>query len=270
MSIDTLNVRVFQICSKDSFQENINKILDLLQAHADQHEFCLFPENALYINIDKSVKTPRFDLKELKPLQDFCKKRKITLTLGSAPLYEGDKLFNTTLLINEKGELSLPYKKIHLFRADVGGISIDEGVQYSRGHEPAIVEVHGWRVGLSICFDMRFSELYSYYAKNNCDLILAPSAFLRKTGKAHWEVLLRARAIETQSYVIASAQTGVHKSDTGAIRKSYGHSLSVNPWGEVISDLEEKEDESKLLVLNKSEINKMRKSIIMDRNQLKV
>ena len=269
MSKPDLKVRVFQICSKDSFSENIQKIENLLKTHSQQNEFCLFPENALYINIEKGKKTPEFDLKELSGIQEICREKKITVHLGSAPLYEEGKLYNTMVLINEQGKLATPYKKIHLFRAEVGSISVDEGDQYTSGMKPSIVETNGWKVRLSICFDLRFSDLYSYYAKNECDLILVPSAFLRTTGKAHWEVLLRARAIETQSYVIASAQAGVHKSNSGSIRKSYGHSLVVSPWGDVLVDMNNKEDASELLVLKVSEIDKMRRSIIMDRDHLK-
>jgi len=270
VSIEDLKVRVFQICSTDSFKFNIKKITKLIKTHAKKHEFCFFAENSLYINIDKKIKTPAFDLKDLEPLQELCKKKQITLHLGSAPLYEGEKLYNTMILIDDKGQLTMPYKKIHLFRAEVGSISVNEGEQYASGQTPAIIEVKGWRVGLSICFDLRFSDLYSHYAKKECDLILVPSAFLRSTGKAHWEILLRARAIETQAYIVASAQAGVHKSDTGAIRKSYGHSLGVSPWGDVLSDLKEKEDVSEAFTLKKSEIKKMRSSLIMDRHLLKI
>ena len=270
MSKVGLKVRVFQICSTDSFESNISKIKNLLEIHAKEREFCLFAENSLYINIDQEVKTPLFNLKDLAPLQELCKSKKITLHLGSAPLYEGDHLYNTMLVIDEEGELTKPYRKIHLFRAEVGHLSVDEGSQYSSGETPSIITVNGWKVGLSICFDLRFSDLYSFYATNSCDLILVPSSFLRSTGKAHWEILLRARAIETQAYVIAPAQVGVHKGESGAIRKSYGHSLIVSPWGDVLLDLEEKEDVSESLILKKSEIEKMRKSIIMDRHLLKI
>jgi predicted amidohydrolase len=270
VSKSDLKVRVFQICSTDSFKVNIKKIESLLQTHAKKHEFCLFPENALYINIDKKSKTPDFDLKDLDSLRALCKTKKVTVSLGSAPLYEEGKLFNTMLFIDEEGELTKPYKKIHLFRAEVGRISVNEGDQYTSGEKPAIIEVKGWKVGLSICFDLRFSDLYSYYAKQGCDLILVPSAFLRPTGAAHWEVLLRARAIETQSYVIASAQEGVHKSDTGSIRKSYGHSMAVSPWGDVLINLKDKEDVSEVVTLKESELKKMRSSLIMDRHLLKI
>ena len=270
MSKKDLKVRVFQICSTDSFEFNLSKIEFLVRTHSEKGELCLFPENALYINIDKKVNTPFFDLKNLEPLQELCKHKRITLHFGSAPLYEKERLYNTMLVINEKGELTKPYKKIHLFRAEVGALVMDERTQYTSGKTPSIIEINGWKVGLSICFDLRFSDLYSYYAKKGCDLILVPSAFLRSTGKAHWEILLRARAIETQSFVIASAQAGLHKSDSGAIRKSFGHSLILSPWGEILANLMDKEDASEALTLKVSEIEKMRRSLIMDRHQLKI
>lgn len=270
-----LNVRVFQLCSNDSFEENSEKILNLLKTYAQHGEFCLFPENSLYINIDKSVKVPPLSLKHpfYEKLKSLCVSKKLDVHLGSVPQYgEGDesgKLFNQSLVMDSKGVLTKPYKKIHLFRAHVGETRIDEADLYASGCEPRIIEVQGWKVGLSICYDIRFSDLYSIYAKQGCDLILAPSAFINETGKAHWEVLLRARAIESQAYVVASAQAGTHKSIHGGIRKSYGHSLAVTPWGNVLFDLEKQVDCSKNVTLKFSEIKKMRDSLVMNRNLIK-
>jgi len=274
MSALPLSLRLFQICSTDSFEKNISTVLNLLKNDASSGEFCVFPENALYINIDKSIKTPELDLNLLKPIQDLCWEKKISVSLGSMPIYENKKLFNRCFTIDEEGELNNVYDKIHLFKANVGPITIDEGDVYTAGTLPSVIDHHLWKIGMSVCFDLRFSDLYSHYAKNKCDLILVPSAFLPQTGKAHWEVLLRARAIETQSFVVASAQVGVHTSvqniESRKIRKSYGHSLVISPWGEILCDLKDKENVSSKVVLDPKELKKVRDSIVMDRELLKL
>jgi predicted amidohydrolase len=274
MSAQPLSLRLFQICSTDSFEKNINTVLNLLESDSQSGDFCVFPENALYINIDTSFKTPELDLNLLKPLQDLCWEKQISVSLGSMPIYKNNKLFNRCFTIDEEGELKDVYDKIHLFKANVGPLTIDEGDVYTAGALPSIIHQQEWKVGMSVCFDLRFSDLYSYYAKNKCDLILVPSAFLAQTGKAHWEVLLRARAIETQSFVVASAQVGVHTSvqnlESKKIRKSYGHSLVISPWGEVLCDLKDKENLSANVVLDPKELKRVRDSIVMDRKFLKL
>ncbi len=274
MSARPLSLRLFQICSTDSFDKNINTVLDLLRSDSQSEDFCVFPENALYINIDKTIKTPKLDLDLLKPIQKLCWEKKISVSLGSIPIYEGNKLFNRCFTINEEGELKNVYDKIHLFKANVGPLTIDEGNVYTAGKLPSIIDCQLWKIGMSVCFDLRFSDLYSHYAKNKCDLILVPSAFLPQTGRAHWEVLLRARAIETQSFIVASAQVGVHTSvqntQSTKIRKSYGHSLVISPWGEVLCDLKDQENVSAKVVLDPKELKKVRDSIVMDRELLKI
>jgi nitrilase len=124
------------------------------------------------------------------------------------------------------------------------------------------MELKGWKIGLSICYDLRFSELFLTYAKQAVDLILVPSAFLVPTGRAHWHVLLRARAIEAQAYVLAAAQGGKHISGK-AQRETFGHTLAVGPWGEVISELEEAPGHI-IIELRPESITKVREQIPMD------
>jgi nitrilase len=129
------------------------------------------------------------------------------------------------------------YDKVHLFRYDNGRESYDEGRVLQAGQAPQACEVGGLRLGLSVCYDLRFPELYRALMTPPCDLIAVPSAFTHTTGRAHWEVLLRARAIENQCYVIAAAQGGLHENG----RRTWGHSLIVDPWGEVVAMVEEGE-----------------------------
>lgn len=265
-----LKVSVFQICSNDSFEDNSQKILELLKVHdLKSVDLCVFPENSLYINVDKTAVTPKLSLDhpffgEVKAL---AAKESVTLHLGTMPVYREGKLYNSSILIDDKGDLTEAYDKIHLFAAEFGSsLSVDEGLHFSAGSSPRMVKVKDWSVGLSICFDLRFPELYLDYAKQGCDLILVPSAFFKKTGEAHWETLLRARAIESQCYVVAPGQVGVHRSvGSDAIRKSYGHSLFVHPWGNLLEDMGGEGEKVSTHFLKKEEIQKFKSSVKMKR-----
>lgn len=147
-----------------------------------------------------------------------------------------DRVFNSTLAYNPQGGRVARYDKIHLFRFDNGQEAYDESRVLVPGHAPVLFDLpsrdgHRWRIGLSICYDLRFPELYRAYARAGADVMLVPSAFTYTTGKAHWEVLLRARAIENLAFVAAAAQGGVH--DNG--RRTWGQSLLIDPWGEVLA-----------------------------------
>jgi deaminated glutathione amidase len=161
-------------------------------------------------------------------------KLKIWLHLGSLALKgEDGKLVNRSLLINPKGEIVARYNKIHLFDVDLpNGDKYRESETYTAGSQAVKVELPFCKLGLSICYDVRQPALYHALAKAGADVLLVPAAFTVPTGKAHWHVLLRARAIETGSYVIAAAQGGAH--DSG--RETWGHSKVVDPWGKVIAE----------------------------------
>jgi nitrilase len=156
---------------------------------------------------------------------------------GTLPLRtaNADRVFNACCVYSPEGRQTARYDKIHLFRYDNGRESYDEGRVLQAGSTPVACDVGALRLGLSICYDLRFPELYRRLMLPPCDLIAVPSAFTHTTGRAHWEVLLRARAIENQCYVIAPAQGGLHENG----RRTFGHSLIVDPWGEVLSLLEE-------------------------------
>ncbi len=143
------------------------------------------------------------------------------------------------MLISPFAEPRIVYKKIHLFDITLEGQKpIRESDVFTNGEMSTVFEIDGIKFGSSICYDIRFAELYNLYAKQEVDVILIPAAFLVKTGKAHWDVLLRARAIENQSYVLAPAQTGKHQSTSSEqSRETYGHTTAVGPWGDVIECL---------------------------------
>jgi nitrilase len=143
-----------------------------------------------------------------------------------------DQVLNTCLVYGPDGQLAARYDKIHLFAFDNGREQYDEARVLRAGTDPAAFDAGALRVGLSICYDLRFPELYRALAiPDPCDLISVPSAFTYTTGRAHWELLLRARAVENQAYVIAPAQGGTHESG----RRTWGHSMIVDPWGEVLA-----------------------------------
>lgn len=162
---------------------------------------------------------------------------------GTLPIQSGDAdhVYNASGLFSPDGLLAARYDKMHLFCYDNGRERYDEGQVLRAGDSPVACTMpiinESWRVGLSVCYDLRFPELYRQLMRPPCDLLAVPAAFTHTTGQAHWELLLRARAVENQCYVIAPAQGGRH--DNG--RRTWGHSLVIDPWGEVLAVLPEGE-----------------------------
>ncbi|WP_082568817.1 carbon-nitrogen hydrolase family protein [Rhizobacter sp. Root1221] len=158
---------------------------------------------------------------------------------GTLPLRAAvpGRVLNSCNVFAPDGTLAARYDKMHLFRYDNGRERYDEGAVLDAGSQPVAFEAEGLRVGLSICYDLRFPELYRALTVPPCDLLAVPSAFTHTTGRAHWELLLRARAVENQCYVIAPAQGGLHENG----RRTFGHSLVADPWGEVLAMREEGE-----------------------------
>lgn len=146
------------------------------------------------------------------------------------------KLYNTTLVFDAHGREIARYRKLHLFDITTpDGTGYCESATYAAGREVVTVDIAGMRVGLAICYDLRFAELFLALRREGAELILLPSAFTLLTGKDHWEPLLRARAIETQCWLAAPATCGRHSDGSGGIRFTYGHSLVCDPWGQVVA-----------------------------------
>jgi predicted amidohydrolase len=163
----------------------------------------------------------------------------ITLVGGSiVELREGrDKRSNTSLVFGSDGEIVATYRKIHLFDVEVGGVVYRESESEEPGDESVVAEVEDWKLGLSVCYDIRFPELYRILALEGAQLVTVPAHFTTPTGKDHWHVLLRARAIENQLYVAAAAQIG----ETLPGKPAYGRSLIVDPWGLVLAQAPDEE-----------------------------
>jgi len=172
-------------------------------------------------------------------LSDAAHEHGIWLIGGTLPIRtdDPDRVLNANCVYAPDGSLALRYDKIHLFKYDNGRERYDEGNAIRAGTAPMAFEAGAWRVGLSVCYDLRFPELYRALMQPPCDIISVPAAFTHTTGLAHWELLLRARAVENQCYVIAAAQGGLHENG----RRTFGHSMVVDPWGQVLNVLPEGE-----------------------------
>jgi len=160
----------------------------------------------------------------------------VTLLIGSLALrMPGHRAVNRSHLFGTDGQLIATYDKAHMFDVGLGqGETYSESTHYDAGNQAVLAEIPGAKLGLTICYDVRFAYLYRRLAQAGAQIITVPSAFTRPTGKAHWEILLRARAIETGSYILAPAQGGLHEDG----RKTWGHSLIVGPWGDVVASLD--------------------------------
>lgn len=240
--IDKLRVLLGQMCSTNSHAGNIQTLKNLCAqaAEADCDMVCL-PEASGLMNRDR-VSARRIISQEsedafLRACREQAAHHGVWLHNGSTPVMgDGDLPVNRTHLIDDRGEIVARYDKIHLFDAYLAdGTVLLESRGYDPGGQAVLVDTPWGRLGLSICYDLRFPHLYREYAKAGARLVFAPSAFTRPTGAAHWEVLLRARAIENGVFMVAAAQCGEH--DDG--RQTYGHSLIADPWGVVMVDLQD-------------------------------
>ncbi|ASJ75088.1 carbon-nitrogen hydrolase family protein [Granulosicoccus antarcticus] len=239
---DRLRLLLGQMCSTNTHTGNIPALEGLCAqaAEAGCNMLCL-PEASGLMNRNRSAARQIICQEAEDPYLAACREQAARYGLwlhnGSSPvLGHGDLPVNRSCLIDDKGEIVARYDKIHLFDVRLAdGTCYLESSGYEAGVEAVVAETPWGRMGLSVCYDLRFPHLYRDYAKAGARLMFVPSAFTRPTGAAHWEVLLRARAIENGCFVVAAAQSGEH--DDG--RQTYGHSLIANPWGVVVTDLKE-------------------------------
>jgi deaminated glutathione amidase len=171
----------------------------------------------------------------LAAAREAAARNEIWVALGSLALVgEGGRWVNRALVIDSRGEIAARYDKLHMFDVDLAsGESWRESAAYAAGNQVVTVATPLGKLGMAICYDIRFPALFEKLGKETCDLIAIPAAFTVPTGKAHWHLLQRARAIEASAFVVAAAQTGRHADG----RETYGHSLVVDPWGEVLLDM---------------------------------
>jgi predicted amidohydrolase len=191
-------------------------------------------------------------------LSALAKKHHVSFLLGSILEKSADtRAYNTSVFIDAQGKITAKYRKIHLFDARIGDKIIRESDCFQAGKRLATAKVGEFNMGLSICYDLRFPELYQSYARRGVEILTVPSCFTRKTGEVHWEALLRARAIENLSYVLAPNQVGIDARGMHA----HGHSMIVSPWGEVIARGSEGGQEIIFGDINMQEIHKARQTL---------
>lgn len=235
----TFKAACLQVNAGNELMANVEAAAKLAcEARAAGAELILMPENVAMMEWGRTnivlKAMPEDDHLALAFFRDLARELGCWLHIGSlAVLLEGGMVANRSFVLRPDGGIAARYDKIHMFDVDLGlGEVYRESATFQPGDHAATVELPWGRMGLSICYDLRFPHLYRALAKADCDFLAVPAAFTRTTGKAHWHVLLRARAIETGCYVFAPAQCGDHVND----RQTYGHSLIVSPWGEILAD----------------------------------
>lgn len=269
MTSAKLQVHVAQMNSVDDLALNVAQVKSLLaQVPASaQEQLVCFPENSLYLKLKDKSAIPPLTLDESfwTEFAEIARAKNAVLHFGSVPLKGREKLLNSSVTLRPGGRPQASYTKVHLFDIDVEGHKpIRESENFEHGDGTSTFNVNGWLIGQSICYDLRFAELYSRYAKIEVDVILVPAAFLVPTGRAHWETLLRARAIESQAFVIAAAQAGKHVGVGGDERMTFGHSLVVEPWGAVVVDGGAEGVKLLSATLERAQIEKVRRQIPMN------
>ena len=234
---------LFQLSSTENPKENleiINKMINI--AAAKNVDFIALPETANCISNSKTHQDKVLQVEEeditLASLIKAAKNKSLNILVGSLALKHNksrNKLINRSFFIDTSGQILAKYDKLHMFDANVSESEIYiESSRFAAGTKAKVVSTAIGKFGLTICYDIRFPHLYRDLSKRGAQILTVPSAFTVPTGKAHWEILLRARAIDNGAFVIAPAQTGTHKFSSGGDRKTYGHSMAVDPWGTVL------------------------------------
>ncbi len=241
-----MKAALLQLNVGDDPEANLPRTVDLIAEAAGRGAgFVLTPEVTNCVSQDRAHQTRvlqhEADDLTLAGLRAAAIRHCVWLSVGSLALKTDDpdgRFANRSFLIDPAGQIVARYDKIHMFDVTVSETeTYRESAGYRPGHQAVVSETPFAKIGLSICYDVRFAYLYRALAQAGAQVLLTPSAFSPVTGAAHWESLLRARAIETGSYVLAAAQTGTHSATSGKPRKTYGHSMAISPWGEVLVDM---------------------------------
>jgi predicted amidohydrolase len=236
-----MRIALHQMTSCIDPMRNASDMQDAIAKAADDGAVMYFaPEMALLVDRDRArARKYMADESHSMALQSLiaaAARHRIWVHIGSMPILDdgAEKLANRSIIISPDGAIAARYDKMHLFDVDLAsGETWRESSAYVGGEQPVVVQTPLGQMGLAICYDMRFPDLFSAYAKSGVDVLTLPSAFTVPTGEAHWHTLLRARAIESAAFVIAAAQCGVHEDG----RQTYGHSLVVDPWGSILLDM---------------------------------
>ena len=237
---DTLKVACAQLTSTTDIAENIEISSELIrEAHSQGAQLIGLPEvvNLVQRSRRKSAEVVKTEDEEtsLKAYRELAAELGVWLHTGSLviKLMDDERNVNRSFLIDDKGAIAATYDKIHMFDVDLeNGVSFRESKVFKPGDRAVVAKTPWCGLGMTVCYDVRFAYLYRALAKAGASVLMVPAAFTRQTGQAHWHILLQARAIETGCYVVAPAQCGDHEDG----RQTYGHSLIVAPWGEILAD----------------------------------
>lgn len=237
--MDKIKLGAIQLQTTDQLETNLAEAGTLIeQAAKAGAQLIVLPEMfpiGGYLETKLKVKEPLGQ----GPIQDFlasqAKKQGVWIVGGTFPLAipHSSKVHAACLVFNDQGELAGRYDKIHLFDVEVNGRLYRESEAIEAGKEVTVLDTPFGRLGIAVCYDLRFPELFRCLFNQGVDIIALPAAFTPETGKAHWELLCRCRALENQAYLLAAAQTGGFTD-----KKTYGHSMLVNPWGEIVAELD--------------------------------
>lgn len=230
----TLNVAMLQFCAGPRSRNNLARLEDWL-TRAPAADVLALPEVVTVRGSDDDLRAAAEPLTGpvLSFFSDWARRRAVWILVGSILERDGADVYNTSVLLDRRGLIAATYRKIHLFEARLPDQRvIRESDVYRAGNTPVMADIEGWPTGLSICYDVRFPELYRDYAAQGACCLMIPANFTQRTGRDHWEILVRARAIENQCFVVAPNQCGVNPA-TGVV--SYGHSMVVGPWGDVVA-----------------------------------
>jgi nitrilase len=256
-----MKVALIQLSAGADKEENLRKAIRLVRrAIVDKCRLIVLPEvfnvrgatfSKAWKDVPESIPGP-----STEPFMKLANEFGVHILCGS--IFErsarSPRAYNTSAWINARGNIEAKYRKIHLFQAKLAATAIREADTFIPGRKPVCVSVEGWTFGLSICYDLRFPELYREYAARGADVLLVPSSFTYATGKVHWEALLKARAIENLSYVLAPNQSGV---DGRGVR-CYGHSAIISPWGETLKMAGSGREKIVTTILRKSSVDRAR------------
>ncbi|GII63731.1 amidohydrolase [Sphaerisporangium krabiense] len=239
---------------------NTARAVEMIHA-CEGADLVLLPENGLMLGTNAEMRAAALtvDAPEIAALRRAAADTGRAVVLGGFKRRHSGGVHNTALVIDGRGEIAGGYDKIHLFDAVVDGRSFEASGVELAGDRPVLLTVAGVTVGLTICYDVRFPELYRALALAGAEVFLVPAAFTQRTGEAHWELLLRARAVENAAYVVASAT--VRGAEGGDAFPTYGHALAAGPWGEVLADLGEAPAACRVVELDLAEVARRRESL---------
>lgn len=255
----SLRVALVQLSAGTDVDENLVKVEELLgtvrnvDLVALPEVFSVRGEHDDYVNNAEPIPGPTTER-----LSRVANQLGAWILAGSVIEKSDDGIYNTSVLLDRTGTITCQYRKIHLFEATLdNGQVIRESDTYRAGNKPVLADIEEWKCGMSICYDLRFPEIYRQYALQEAQLLFVPANFTQRTGRDHWETLVRARAIENQCFVVAPDQCGTNPS-TGVV--SHGHSMVVGPWGEILCRADDTESVT-VVELDPKEITETRARI---------